>query len=559
MSDPASAPTRPQRPVDPGRVRSLFDAALDRPAADRAAFLAEACGADDDLAAEVGALLAFADGPAPAVAAGPDDAPGDGADAEPATIGRFTVLGKLGQGGMGVVYRARDPALDREIAIKLVAHAGRDAHARLLREAQAMARLAHPNVVPVHEVGVHGDGLFVAMELVRGTTLTAWLRAEPRPWRDVLRRLVDAGRGLAAAHRAGLLHRDVKPDNILVGEDGRARVVDFGLARAAAAPEVAGTDDDADATGALDLPLTRAGAVVGTPGFMSPEHFDGALTPLADQWSFAVTAFYALLGRLPFAGDDLRALRDATRTAAPDVPPLGDVPPAVVDVVLRGMRPLPEDRFPTLDALLDRLDAQLAVDPRSDPATFRRQRRALAIGVAALGTANFAAAGVRSDLRFDLGVRGVLVQGLVGLAVLVLGAIALRRALWRTGHDRRVMLLMLLVMGTVSAHRAVSLHDDVVTVLRGDAVFVTALLVLGAVTLERWLLASAAVMVAYLGLTYAAPGATVGGFGPAIIATIALGIWFWREPARPPHVGGSRSGSASRPGRRRSRTTPPRM
>src|SRR5262249_38146209 len=149
-------------------------------------------------------------------------------------LGRYVVLERLGAGGMGVVYSAYDPELDRSVAVKLLrpdASVRADGRTRLLREAQAMAELAHPNGVPVHDVGAFGDQVFVAMELVRGRTLRDWLAAARRRWREVLDVMVQAGRGLAAAHAAGLVHRDFKPENVLIGADGRARVVDFGLAR----------------------------------------------------------------------------------------------------------------------------------------------------------------------------------------------------------------------------------------------------------------------------------------------------------------------------------------
>lgn len=159
------------------------------------------------------------------------------------TIGRYLVLDVLGAGGMGVVYTAFDPQLDRKVAVKVVRHRRRaerdsDGPARMLREAQAIARISHPNVVAVHDVGTLDDQVFIAMELVAGDTLTTWLRSTARTVPQILDVLVQAGRGLAAAHDSGLVHRDVKPDNVLVGRDGRARVVDFGLVREANAPPV---------------------------------------------------------------------------------------------------------------------------------------------------------------------------------------------------------------------------------------------------------------------------------------------------------------------------------
>ncbi|MFP2933629.1 serine/threonine-protein kinase, partial [Pyxidicoccus sp. 3LG] len=169
---------------------------------------------------------------------GPEALPPGGA-----RVGRYVLLRRVGEGGMGVVFAAYDPDLDREVALKLLkpgAVADAEARGRLVREAQSLARLSHPNVVIVHDVGVDGDTVFLAMELVRGRTLRHWLAEAPRPWREVLARFLQAGQGLAAAHAVGLVHRDFKPDNVLLGADGQVRVTDFGLARLAhAEPGVA--------------------------------------------------------------------------------------------------------------------------------------------------------------------------------------------------------------------------------------------------------------------------------------------------------------------------------
>jgi serine/threonine protein kinase len=160
---------------------------------------------------------------------------------DPRRIHRFAVLRQLGAGGMGVVYAAYDEELDRRVAIKvvredMVASQGRS---RMLREAQAMAKVSHPNVVQVYEVGEFAGQVFVAMEFVKGITLADWLTAEERAWEEILEMYLQAGRGLAAAHHQGLVHRDFKPDNVLVGADGRARVLDFGP-RARRGPSRAG-------------------------------------------------------------------------------------------------------------------------------------------------------------------------------------------------------------------------------------------------------------------------------------------------------------------------------
>src|SRR5690606_14002911 len=217
----------------------------------------------------------------------------------------------LGEGGMGVVYAAYDEDLDRRIAIKVLRDSYGDAAARerMVREAQAMARLSHPNVVQVHDVGDQGGQLYVAMEFVKGMTLRTWLSEQDRPWREIRAMFVQAGRGLAAAHAEGLVHRDFKPDNVLIGGDGRARVADFGLAGAAGVP-----DSDSESLpdsvvirvgrqSAFNTALTLAGTIMGTPAYMSPEQHRGVATDArSDQFSFCVALWGAIYGEPPFAG-----------------------------------------------------------------------------------------------------------------------------------------------------------------------------------------------------------------------------------------------------------------
>ncbi|MFO0636004.1 MAG: serine/threonine-protein kinase [Nannocystaceae bacterium] len=198
----------------------------------------------------------------------------------PVLLGRYVVLRHLGSGGMGDVVAAYDPQLDRKVAVKLLRGRGdadAAAHARLLREAQAMARLSHPNVIAVHDVGTHGGRVFVAMELVDGVTLRQWT-SEPHGVDATMAVLSAIARGVAAAHGAGVIHRDLKPDNVMVGDDGRVRVMDFGLARPVAEPATEPGRSDAEdevfrassrpQLDAMALPLTQAGAIVGTPAYM---------------------------------------------------------------------------------------------------------------------------------------------------------------------------------------------------------------------------------------------------------------------------------------------------
>ncbi len=295
------------------------------------------------------------------------------------TLSRYVVLERIGHGAMGVVYAAYDPRLDRQVALKLLLTRDRqleELQRRLLREAQSLARLSHPNVVAVHDVGTHGDSVFLAMELVEGTSLQDWLK-QPRPWREVLRVFRDAGRGLAAAHAAGLVHRDFKPANVLVGRDGRARVMDFGLARPSnrgGLPSAAASPEPPREHGGA--PLTRTGRLVGTPAYMAPEQLRGqGADALSDQFSFCVALHEALYGVRPFEGTTLQALNRSTSEGRIR-PPVREpkVPTRVRRAVLRGLRARPEERFPSMEALLAALT----------PSTLRVRTR-LAASLLALG------------------------------------------------------------------------------------------------------------------------------------------------------------------------------
>jgi tetratricopeptide (TPR) repeat protein len=298
-------------------------------------------------------------------------------------LGRFSVLNRLGAGGMGVVYSAYDPELDRRVAIKLLGYAderSRDANLRLLREAQAMARLSHPNVVSVYDVGELDDRtVFLAMELVEGDSFDQWLKAKPRSYPEVRDMLIHAGRGLAAAHRAGLVHRDFKPANLLVGTDGRARVTDFGIARLEDAEP---TDDgDAIATGSLSgvtplaIDLTRTGTAVGTPAYMAPEQHRGQpVDARADQFAFCVTAWEAVWGARPFTGKGAELLAQVGKGAPKPPKDVRDAPPGLPAILRRGLADAPASRWPSMDELL----VQLA----DDPIARRRRRVAIAASLA---------------------------------------------------------------------------------------------------------------------------------------------------------------------------------
>jgi tetratricopeptide (TPR) repeat protein/predicted Ser/Thr protein kinase len=305
-------------------------------------------------------------------------------------LGRYVILERLGVGGMGEVFAAYDPHLDRKVALKLLrggALSAEEGRARLLREAQAMARLQHPNVVTVHDVGVLGDRIFIAMEFIEGQTLTNWLR-EARPWRQVIDVFRQAGDGLAAAHRAGLVHRDFKPDNVLLDKDGRPRVLDFGLARQASNTSAPATrtlsgemPETLVDTPSLGTQLTRDGAVMGTPGYMAPEQIAGMPTDArSDQFSFCVALYEALYGQRPFSGATLK--QHAKEIAAGRIlppPPNTSVPAWVYEVLKRGLSHQPDARYASMDALL------LALRPRARRAARRTAALSALVVVAALG------------------------------------------------------------------------------------------------------------------------------------------------------------------------------
>lgn len=313
-----------------------------------------------------------------------------------AWLGRYVILGGLGSGGMGSVYAAYDPELDRRVAIKVLrgdllsSETRRESQARLLREAQATARLAHPNVVTVHDVGIVGERLFIAMELIEGQTLAEWLRAEDRPWHEVLDTLLEAGKGLKAAHEVGLVHRDFKPGNVIVSTDGRVRIFDFGLVRGAGigedpVPGVSAGGGDAGAP-PPDTPvrpsptsrLTAPGKALGTPAYMAPEQRTGEpADSRADQFSYCVTLYEALYHELPFDDENGGTANGRVR----DVPPSSRVPGWLRGVLLRGLEADPAKRHPSMDALLSALRRESLARRR------RWQRSALALlAVAALGS-----------------------------------------------------------------------------------------------------------------------------------------------------------------------------
>ena len=331
-------------------------------------------------------------------------------------VGRYMILARLGEGGMGVVYAAFDPELRRAVAIKLLRAVDsrfgspEEQQARLLREAQAMAKISHPHVISVYDVGTYGDGVFVALEFVDGVTLREWIRERSHSWREILDVFRKAGRGLAAAHAVGLVHRDFKPENVLVGKDGRVRVTDFGLVRMAAegidAPSPQRSSAESSRVSSDRGQLTLAGVVMGTPKYMPPEqHAGGVADARSDQFAFCAALYWGLYRKRPFDHRALAAATAAQRKRAQQAPGPTRVyigpgksetglsgaalqallrepprtprlPKPIRRALMRGLSMSPEERFAGMEALLAALDDQ--------PALQRRRLLAVAGACAAL-------------------------------------------------------------------------------------------------------------------------------------------------------------------------------
>ncbi len=276
-----------------------------------------------------------------------------------AKLGRYVIGETLGMGGMGVVYAAHDPDLHRDVAVKVLrpefSRFGHDATKRIVREAQAMARVSHPNVVAVYDVGTVDGQVFIAMERISGTSLREWLTSQARTPAEILDVFIGAGRGLIAAHDAGMVHRDFKPDNVLVGGDGRPRVTDFGLAFEQ------GQQDPIEISGEVS---TRP--IVGTPRYMAPEqHAAANIDARTDQFSFAIALYEALYGKRPFAGTSREELATAVMNGRIEpAPSRTRVPSSLRDILTRALSVKPGERFSTMADLLKALGRDRGRRPR---------------------------------------------------------------------------------------------------------------------------------------------------------------------------------------------------
>jgi serine/threonine protein kinase len=291
-------------------------------------------------------------------------------------VGRYVIVQTLGRGGMGAVMLAYDTHLARKVAIKMLLTniSSEEARVRMLREAQAMAQLSHPNVVAIYDAGTHEENVYLAMEYVDGTTLGDWLD-KPRSRRHVLAVMRQAGRGLAAAHAAGIVHRDFKPENVLIAKDGQARVLDFGIASTAGASPAPATGFSSEASAPPHLPhgsgpvprdrITEEGAILGTIGYFAPETIERTADARSDVFSFCVTLWQALFGDLPFAAASLNEYLRATTKEPPPCPKATADVTWLYGIVRKGLDPDPARRYASIAELLAAIDAADPDRPRT--------------------------------------------------------------------------------------------------------------------------------------------------------------------------------------------------
>ncbi|MDI1445357.1 serine/threonine-protein kinase [Polyangium sp. 6x1] len=418
------------------------------------------------------------------------DAPSSAAQPEPAdaeilvasafrdlVIGRFSVLRKLGEGGMGEVFVAYDEQLDRRVAIKLV-HAtvaeSEQAQRRFMREAQALARLSHPNVVALYEVGVFGGRVYLAMEYVDGVTLRDWQDAPGRTQDEIVACYAQAARGLRAAHEAGIVHRDFKPQNAIVGKDGRVRILDFGIAFAGAG-EASATRDPAVKPAPIpqgDAKLTETGALVGTPAYMSPEQIlRDPVDARSDQWSFCVALYEALYRVHPFGTEWTKLFGNVLEgRVAP--PPERDIhSPRLHAALLRGLSTNPADRFADMNGLIEVLEQ----DPTTDPAAQGRSRLVFALATTTMvviwsGRRFFHAGPTPAPPPPKLVMMALCVLGVFGVGVAVFRKTLLRNQFHRT----MVGTLGVLLAGVLASRSMGLLHGEPTDLLMRREVYMLA-------------------------------------------------------------------------------------
>ena len=471
----------------------------------------------------------------------------------PVRVGRFSVLYKLGEGGMSLVYAAHDEILDRRVALKKIKpRSSVDSsrlRERLIREARALARLSHPNVVPIYHAELLGAEMYLAMELVPGNDLRSWLqtpladRADGSDSRTVEQTLAvfgQIGQGLAAAHEAGVVHRDFKPANVFMGTDGRPRIGDFGLARTT----VANPQEDVETTSADPLAadsheLTADGALLGTPAYMAPEQLQRLpATEASDQFSFCAVLCEALYGKRPYRENSLQAqlqaMNDRPIAALPDRP---EVPLAVREALLRGLRFDPDERWPSMQELVVALSPDAVEMRESDTSVARRERVRLILGLATLAIV-ISAIGQLVQLLFPhlqpYSPDGILALQLASTPPIV-GAVFLARQALRQNRFNRQLAALLIVTQlsmTISVAGGVAMGMDPGQLALGSEMILGTLCAFYAVTIssQLWLMAVEAAL-AIIATVYFPEHATWISQG-LVLVICATAITLWLRGSR---------------------------
>ena len=391
-------------------------------------------------------------------------------------IGRFLLLRKLGEGGMGEVFSGYDEQLDRKVAIKLLhaAYAPEETQKRMLREAQALARLSHPNVVAIHEVGQLDDNVFVVMEHIDGMTLRQWQDESPRSVSEILDAYAQAGRGLVAVHAAGMVHRDFKPHNAMIDREKRVRILDFGLAHARGAV----ASDDAGkprVSNALASQLTAEGAISGTPAYMSPEQFAGdVIDARSDQFSFCVALYEALYNKLPVAEGASSMIFPGLAPQDIKPPQRDDIPARVRELLVRGLSWERDARFPDMDALLEQLEA-MPEDGRS-----KNSRQRIYFGVLLLSVLGAWLLAPNEYFQDATIFSSMLVPSLTLTFVAGAGAIIFRRTLLDNSFHRQRIVLVIVMGLLFDASRVVGItHHEAMAVVALRDMFILCTGILG--------------------------------------------------------------------------------
>lgn len=495
--------------------------------------------------ADVGPRAAGDDGPLPAPAA---------------RIGRYAILNRIGEGGMGSVYAAYDERLDRRVAVKLLRRRpDTDARARLLREAQALAQISHPNVVAVHDAGETEDGhVFIAMELVEGQNLRSWAREHS--WREVVEAYADAGRGLERIHARGLVHRDFKPENVLIGADGRARVADFGLAaradrgddgeeEEASAQSAVDRIADGEPRGLLQHTITRTGTLMGTPGYIAPEVRGGdSATPASDQFSFCVSLFEAIYGRRPdqvapatgptqstISGPNGTSTAGLSSIGAATSKPSDGPPPELLEILRRGLEPDAVARHPSMAAAIAALDRLSGGGPEADTHA-ERHARVVILGLILLLSMAIATMIIWRGHGRTLGTaRDAFFFALAPSSIILGGLFATRRALGRSQLNRQFRAIVALTVLAFLGHRALAIRwaTPVPSLLAGDAYLLGVIVAVAAVSLERWMALMAAMLFAGALVATWRPAHAEAAFGAATFVGIAFAAFHWKPSRRP--------------------------